>query len=324
MKAVFNPSGTMVDKGNLLIRVDLYPDVSCKQYAKHYVDSVDALGNKTGQKQLNPLLCAYLTVPETFKPDDLDSFLEQRLPPSVLKTLDEANQNPHIVAPLMTGRDKITTEAIRTRDLAGLVGDFNQQFSSFQRDCVVNEYGEGITPGSISIGVPSPMSDLASYSYLNYTEIMAGAAHACSGNGTITTINLWLYAATTTIRFGIFFLVSGTTFQVSASTASGVSVSAGSEQQKTGLSLATTAGYFLGCYKTDGRFEAGALTGALHRVNSGEYIDVGDSASFSSAGAQIINLGGVGTDAGGGYIPFPFSESRGARGGLNVLSGGKQ
>jgi len=46
-----------------------------------------------------------------------------------------------------------------------------------------------------------------------------------------------------------------------------------------------------------------------------------------SQSSQLYNIGqmiSISPAAGGGYVPFPSSEERGARGGLKVLSGGLQ
>jgi hypothetical protein len=100
-----------------------------------------------------------------------------------------------------------------------------------------------------------------------------------------------------------------------------------------GLSLGVTSGvYYWLAFCTENNWnytfwDTGAANSNAYNYTSGNYANFPLSTFPTPDGKnanQYTLRAWVETGGGGGWIPFPLSEERGARGGLKALSGGKQ
>ena len=132
-----------------------------------------------------------------------------------------------------------------------------------------------------------------------YTVI--GLDNSANATGTIDTVEVWVETGYTITGFraGLFFLVSGTTYQCRSSTASLGDVVGGSKQTFTGLSLSVTTGDYIGYYGNIARVSQDTTGFAGILYVAGEYIDVNDSTSYATLADDAISLYGTGTEAGG-------------------------
>jgi len=154
----------------------------------------------------------------------------------------------------------------------------------------------------MAIDVGGDLGVRAGGSYTNETTIVLD--NPANASGTIDTINFQVREDVTNIRFGIFYLVSGTDYKCRSSTPDQGAFLAG-VRQITGLSLAIVTGDFIGTYTTyssgvnpierDGTGFAGTM------YSSGEHIDVDDQATYGLNAGDILSLNGTGTESGGGW-----------------------
>lgn len=88
--AKFNITGTHIQHRYLKVRVDIYPSLTDKTYALHYVDEVDEEGNPTGAKQLNPCLCHFIKIDDIVTRLKLRSEICKAFDKTTFRELDEA------------------------------------------------------------------------------------------------------------------------------------------------------------------------------------------------------------------------------------------
>jgi len=111
MKIKFNPTGTHIRKGKLLIRLDLYPDSLCKTYAMQNIDVFareltkeeserdenEVLTEKAKElqklvptkKQLNPFLCHFIAIDPDMTKGELIAYIKTTFKRSTLEQLDD-------------------------------------------------------------------------------------------------------------------------------------------------------------------------------------------------------------------------------------------
>ncbi len=138
-----------------------------------------------------------------------------------------------------------------------------------------------------SIDVGSEATDRSGSMVPAYTLI--DKANPANADGIITSLDIWANTAMTGVRVGTFYFVSGTDYKCRASTIIG-SVTQGSKQTFSGLSIAVKVGDFIGYYCATGNLEASGTGGTEVMGIVGEYIDAGDQATYSSTGDQAFSL----------------------------------
>lgn len=109
MKIKFNPTGTHIRKGKLLIRLDLYPDSKYKTYAIQFIDifaraltkaeseRVDEVLTEKAKnlqklvptkKQLNPFLCHFIAIDPNMTKIELKKYIKETFDVETLTKLD--------------------------------------------------------------------------------------------------------------------------------------------------------------------------------------------------------------------------------------------
>lgn len=117
-------------------------------------------------------------------------------------------------------------------------------------------------------------------------------ANPANASGLITQVDVYVASQITSAKIGIFYLVSGSTYHCRSSYTTGV-LPVGLNQL-TGLSLAVTAGDFIGIYHATGTVDR-ANSGGTSAYKSGDYADAGDEAAFTTASqTRIISVHGTG------------------------------
>jgi len=118
-------------------------------------------------------------------------------------------------------------------------------------------------------------------------------------SGIIDTIEVWAASNITGFRVGTFYLISGNDYKCRDSVVLG-DVAAGAKRTFTGLSLATEAGDYLGCYTSSGTalLERTTTGGAGCMDTAGEHIDPNDQATYTLYAGYTISLYGTGSGIG--------------------------
>lgn len=150
-----------------------------------------------------------------------------------------------------------------------------------------------------NINVGPAAINRASSSYKGYTVL--DLSYPADATGLITTITVYVATQITTAKIGIFYLSSGTTYVCRSSYTTGVLTT--TLNTLGGLSLAVVLGDFIGIYYADGAIDMSSSGGSSVYV-SGEYADVGDSASYSAQSTDLSLHGeGIAYIAPRGYYP---------------------
>ena len=318
----FNPTRTHIQKGLLKVGVDLYiDDPASKTYQQQYIqvateplpDSITGKGVAfdkwwaTVPKiwRLNPALCHFIVVPETVSLADIADYVARLFDRDTLATLDNALVAPNsadLLSPYMRTKRPFSVERVVTKDYAGLIAATNQKLGSLIIPLPDMGQITPLEPQTIDVGEAAIDRSTILNVRTNTGFTLANPANAA---GTIDTVQVWLWVTDHTAFWpGIFFLVTGTTYEVRDSENAGA-VAAGSEQTISGLGISVETGDYIGCHhKTaSGNFyiEADTSGSSGTRSVAGEVIDPGDQASFGLSSGDALSLYGTGTEAGGGY-----------------------
>jgi hypothetical protein len=117
-------------------------------------------------------------------------------------------------------------------------------------------------------------------------------ANPCNGSGVIDTLTLYVASNTTTTKMGIFFLVSGTTYQCRSAYSAGAQTTG--LKTFSSLSLRVQKGDFIGMYHSGGTIDR-ADSGGTSAYYVGDVCTVGASQSFTTASqARIVSMHGAG------------------------------
>lgn len=127
----------------------------------------------------------------------------------------------------------------------------------------------------------------------------AGFMRVARGNpandsGRITSVEIWAATTLTGCRVGTFYTTNGNTLKCRDSVAIG-SVTAGSKQTFSGLSIVVETGDYIGIYHTGGTLEIDTSGGEGVWYVEGEYIDPDDEATYTLLSAFLISLYGTGS-----------------------------
>lgn len=121
----------------------------------------------------------------------------------------------------------------------------------------------------------------------NYTLIALD--NPANASGTITQAEIWAASNLSNCVVGTFYLVSGTTYKCRDSESIG-SVTSGSRQVFTGLTIDVSSGDYIGMYYTSGTMERHYSGYSGIRYVSGEYIDPDDQTSYSLMAGDTMSL----------------------------------
>jgi hypothetical protein len=136
----------------------------------------------------------------------------------------------------------------------------------------------------------------------NYTLISLNNPANATGN--ILSVQIYAYGTKniTGMIVGIFYLVSGTTYKCRSSVAIGT-VPYGSLQtfDISATPMAVIAGDFIGCYYTAGYVADHSSGGSGLCLTSGEHIDPGDEASYTTLANYMLALYGEGATPAVGF-----------------------
>lgn len=154
MKIKFNPAGTHIRKGKLLIRLDLYPDITYKTYVLQYIDvfarelteeeserTDGELGELTEKakelqklvpkkKQLNPFLCHFIAIDPDMTRKQLSKYIKKIFDKRILTRLDNilsVGNRKNELASVMRGKfgDIIPGIKIDEADIEKANGEFS-------------------------------------------------------------------------------------------------------------------------------------------------------------------------------------------------------
>jgi len=310
----FNPTGTHIRKGFLKVRVDLYPEPMDKTYVLHYVDHYDQeptqeeldnpalLALVPTHKEVNPCLCHFITIPETASLLDITAYLQKLFDKDTVASLDDYLTRPnasHYVSPFMRDKPSLDGRKVKAIDHQALISSVNLRLTGLQGKVEGGGIVYDIQPQTIDVGSEA-INRASNFQFYQYTIIeIANPANAV---GVMDTVNIWLQAATVgNTDFVGTFSASGAVFTCRDSENMGYIV-AGSLQTITGLTVDIQTDDYIGLNNKNtgvARVETATSGGAGVRYVSGEYIDPGDSATFSYSAGYILSLNGTGTEAGG-------------------------
>ncbi len=144
----------------------------------------------------------------------------------------------------------------------------------------------------------------ALYTYIDKTN-------PADGDGVITSIQIQVANNTNNMRVGLFYLSSGTTYVCRSSVSLGAVTAGGVRTfDISATPMTVVTGDLMGAYTTTSSTVYTNSTGGSGRLYvSGEYIDPGDSASYSSTANYWIALYGIGIVAGGAVAPTVVTGS---------------
>lgn len=129
-----NPTGTHVHKGILKVRVDIFPAPSDKTYAQQYVDAVDDNGVPTGGKQLNPMLCHFISISATTTLAQLRNQVRDFLDKTTLTQIDDAlsQDDRERVGNLMRNRTGTKVMLADSVNKQTLIAQVNARFAGLE------------------------------------------------------------------------------------------------------------------------------------------------------------------------------------------------
>jgi hypothetical protein len=283
--------------------------------------------------QLNPCLSHFLTVKPDITLAGLQEILNGTFTANVTATIDDAmiqTESAHLISPYM--RDKTTTTAVKMwddtiamtpilTDLSSkgaieptkatlvtaktdpttklkvedsIVADLNTRLASLSVGGKTVGISEVITPQSIDVG--SPASDRTAT--LSPTYTMVNQNNPANDTGTLDTVEIWFentLGSGDNCDVATFYVVSGNNL-TSRDIASLGSVTQGSKQTFSGLSIAVSSGDYLGKYSSTGYIERDG-TGVGYWYVSGDKLPCTNQA-FSSTANRIPSLYATGATAG--------------------------
>ncbi len=149
----------------------------------------------------------------------------------------------------------------------------------------------------ITIGPGAINGDGISSSTISFIDLTGSA----SGTGTITSVQVWAQSDLAGFVIGLFFLVSGTTYECRSSASIGDVVSGAVRTFP--VSLAVQKGDFIGCYYDSGFLERNTFGGNGYRFLSGNHLTPTEESNFTDFTADNkLSLYGTGTGADGEIV----------------------
>jgi hypothetical protein len=302
---VFNENSTHVSGGLLMVRLDFYPTKGSKTYDLH---NIDITNEETGKKskQLNPALCHFITVPDDITKTQLRKYIIDTFSDDVMATIDDSltkENSIHLISPYMKDKSSISKKKV-TKDKTNVISDVNKKLEGFAiagKD--KNGKVEKVVPQSIDIGPGA--TNRASALTSNFTLLDEG--NPANDTGTLDTIEIWANATLGGCKSGTFYQDGAVGTYTARDYATIGSVTGGSKQTFSGLSVDVETDDIIGTYYSSGTLERDASGGS-------SWILVGDQMSASqavfSSRAYILSLYGTGTTGGGGAVAIMTTCSK--------------
>jgi hypothetical protein len=307
MRARINTTGTYVKDGILKVRIDLYPEPADKTYTRHYVDKLDRQPTEEEladpaklvlvptHKELNPCLCHFIEVPEGITGEQLLAYLEQLLTPDCLATLDDALVQPnalHLISPYMRGKPKMAATKVAALDKTALIEAVNTRLGGMVMTAPASGKPESIAPESIDIG--DGATDRTGNNNSTYTYVDGN--NPANASGTIDTYEVWFYTAATGVVVGTGY--GSSTSYTGRDYESLGSVSSGSKQTFSGLSIDVQLGDFAMFYFATGDIESVNTGGTNCYFKSGNQFGLGTQ-TYSTSSRKAHSVYATGTESGG-------------------------
>ncbi|MDD5081773.1 MAG: hypothetical protein PHU08_00225 [Dehalococcoidales bacterium] len=324
----FEPSGTQVHKGQLKVRLDLYPETGEKSYAQNYVNvpvfpdpakplggypgKINADGSPVNQKQydnwvaslphiwqLNPCLCVFVSVGQDVSKALLTEWVGDLWTPNVLATIDDCMiraNSAHLISPYMNGRNKARTQLSTAKTLS-----FDEQHKTIVNTLLAGfsisgQAGgtiERVEPGSIDVGAAA--TDRASSTSIS-TYTLISIENPANATGTIDTVEVFAAVNVSNGEVAIFYVVSGNNLSTRDTHTIG-NFSAGSKVTVSGISdFNVTSGDYIGIHGTAGSIERDSSGSGYWRY-SGDSIPCTDLTHDVSTD-RTQSLYATGTEAG--------------------------
>ncbi len=147
----------------------------------------------------------------------------------------------------------------------------------------------------VTIDVGSPA--IARAAGISGNSSIIDFANPANANGIITSLEIWVVDTFVGLKVGTFFLVSGTTYQCRDSVTIANTITAGSKQTVSGLSLSIQVGDFIGFYKGTGEAIEKDNAGSGLGYVSGDQLTPGNQSVYNTAfyPTGAISLYGTGT-----------------------------
>lgn len=144
---------------------------------------------------------------------------------------------------------------------------------------------------STAITIGSTASDRSGYEGV-FTFVNKGAT--ANGTGTITSVEIWAHSALSNCEVATFFVVSGNNLSTRDTHTIG-SVTAGSKQTFSGLSLDVQTGDYLGIYYNNGTIDLDTSGGDGMWFKSAQDLIPCTNQLFDSTSGYVLSLYGTGT-----------------------------
>ncbi len=283
----FEPSGTHIKDGKLMVRVDLYPVEGSELYQYHHIYTVDEtsrefldgypgkVDEKTGEPldpveydkwleglphiwRTNPFLCHFIQVPEEFEKADLEGYIEEIFPPDTVATLDHymaanynSNLSAHYVSAIMNGKPEYSAQEIEASKI-----DTEQEKETLiasvndrlsTLSMNLNGQGEVREIQPQSIDVGQVPADYSGYYPSDVERTFFWDTNPANATGTLDTVQVRPSSSLSNFTTGVFYLISSTTYQCRDSEYIG-SAASGATRTFTGLSISVVTGDYLGAY----------------------------------------------------------------------------
>jgi len=316
-----NVSGTHIDQsGYLKVRLDFYPDIDDKSYSMQrvfapvvpetgYPGIVDKYGTPVDMQDyvlwyeclpkqwvINPALSHFITVSPDITAEVLADTIKSVFNGNVTATIDDivTKQNSaHLVTSYMCDKSILSTIKV-TNNQSAIIQNINTRLDGLEIIADTGGIPQPVSSRSIDIGMAAiDRNDVTSQ----------GVAHICKDNpanadGTVTSVEIWANYQLSGCEIAMFYLVSGTTFSTRSNTTIGT-VSPGSKQTFSGLSLSVATGDYIGFYVTLGSIERSSSGGSGYWYKHGDYIPTTNTSFTDSGTTRIVSLYGTGTESGG-------------------------
>lgn len=295
--------------------------------------------------QTNPCLSHFIVVPPDIDKSSLDSWIKSIFSADVTATIDDSmtqENSAHLISPYMRTKAKMTTvkmwddtakmspvlsemvtkgilataEAsslttaksnpeVKAKVVSYVTEKVNITLSDYSVASKTGGTTEDIKPGSIDVGAAA--IDRASTALLSGTNVVeeVEGSNPANADGIIDTCQIFVNAGASNSIYFLLLSASGNVLTTESSVGVGT-VSVGSTQTFTGLSLTCSAGYYLGAASdtagTTTRIDIDSSGGTLRWAYSGSSkIPVGSSATYTPYENNICSIYATGTEAGGGW-----------------------
>jgi len=331
MKIAFSIPSTQVDKGYLFGRADLFPEPGDQTYDLHYVyvpvigdnkyeGALDKFGRPIDAEdyqkwvdslphiwRVNPALCLFIKLPETFQKQELTDWLSRLLTPTMVGSLDSALILPdsaHRISAALRNKLAMSDQVVKATDLVDLVASTKLKLAELGTTDLATGESTTLETGSIDVGYQATSNGGTTVYGPDWTYI--NLENSANATGTLDTFQIRLETATGTVSAGTCYLVSGTTYKTRDSESMGA-IANGSLVTVSGKSVDVTLGDFaIGYIAASAHWDANFGTSTIMGATSDGDKTIPNTETTYSAESNRCNMGlyATGTEAGGAaFIP---------------------